>query len=60
MITYKVVEIKQRSLMKGYMTAQDLQNLINQWANLGWTLDRMSAGETQGFLHGKDVFLVIF
>lgn len=42
------------------MTAQDLQSLINQWANLGWTLNRMSAGETQGFLHAKDVFLSIF
>ena len=60
MLTYKVVEIKQKSFMKGFMTASDLQNAINMWANVGWTLDRMSAGETQGFLGGKDVFLLIF
>jgi hypothetical protein len=46
--------------MKGFMTAQDLQNAINTWANLGWKLDRMSSGETQGILGGKDVFLLIF
>lgn len=60
MLTYKVVEIKQRSVMKGIMTATDLQNAINNWANFGWTLDRISAGETQGLVGGKDVFLLIF
>src|SRR5688500_746807 len=60
MLTYKVVEIKQRSMMKGFMTAVDLQNAINTWANLGWKLDRMSSGETQGLVGGKEVFLLIF
>lgn len=60
MLFYKVVEIKQKSFTRGYMTTQDLQNAINEWANLGWTLDRLTSGETQGFLHTKDVFLLIF
>lgn len=60
MFVYKVVEIKQKSMMRGYMTATDLQNAINSWANFGWTLDRLTSGETQGFLGGKDVFLMIF
>lgn len=59
MLTYKVVEIKQKTLGI-YMTAKGLQNAINTWANVGWTLDRITSGETQGFLHGKDVFLLIF
>lgn len=60
MLFYKVVEIKQKSFLKGIMTALDLQNAINKWANFGWTLDRITSGETQGFAGGKDVFLLIF
>lgn len=60
MITYKVVEIKQKSFMKGVMTARDLQATINQYAVQGWELDRLNSGETQGFVGGKDVFLIIF
>ena len=60
MLFYKVVEIKQKSFARGYMTATDLQNAINQWANSGWTLDRITSAETQAFLHAKDVFLLIF
>ena len=60
MLFYKVVEIKQKSFTRGYMTTMDLQNVINEWANLGWILDRLTSGETQGFLHAKDVFLLIF
>ena len=60
MFVYKVVEIKQKSMIRGFMTASDLQNAINLWANVGWTLDRLTSGETAGFLGGKDVFLIIF
>ena len=60
MFFYKVVEVRQKSFMRGIMRAVDLQNEINQWAKLGWTLDRISAGETAYFLGAKDVFLIIF
>ncbi len=60
MLFYKVVEIKQKSFARGYMTSYDLQDAINQWANVGWTLDRITSAETQAFLHAKDVFLLIF
>lgn len=60
MLFYKVVEIKQKSFMHGMMRASDLEGAINQWANRGWTLDRITSAETQAFLHAKDVFLLIF
>jgi len=62
MLEYKVLEQKHKSFMRGRMTAQDLENLINQYAGEGWTLDRIVAGET-GHLMGlvdKDVFLLVF
>jgi Domain of unknown function (DUF4177) len=61
MFLYKVVEVKQKSFMRGIMKPVDLQNEINRWAMLGWTLDRITAGETAHLLLGsKDVFLLIF
>jgi hypothetical protein len=60
MLFYKVDEIKHKSFMKGHMTPRDLQNAINRWATLGWELDRITSGETHGFVGGKDVFLLIF
>ena len=59
---YKVVEIKQRSITKGTMTAAGLQSTINFWARAGWTLDRIVSGETAVILGAgaKDVLLVIF
>jgi GYF domain 2 len=46
--------------MKGVMTSFDLQNAINQWAYIGWELDRITSGETRDYIGGKDVFLLIF
>lgn len=60
MLFYKVVELKQKTFMGGVMTTYDLQNAINQWANVGWVLDRITSGETKHFFGGKDVFLLIF
>lgn len=62
MLEYKVVEQKQKSFLRGRMTAQDLENAINQYAAEGWTLDRIVAGETAHFmgLGDKDVFLLVF
>jgi hypothetical protein len=62
MLTYKVVEKKHRSFLKGRMTAQDLEDLINEYAASGWILDRIVSGETALFmgLGDKDVFLLIF
>jgi hypothetical protein len=60
MLFYKVDEIKHKSFLKGHMTPRDLQNAINKWANVGWELDRITSGETHGFIGGKDVFLLIF
>ncbi|MDG2035247.1 MAG: DUF4177 domain-containing protein [Pseudomonadales bacterium] len=60
---YKVVEQKTKSFVKGKMTAQDLENKINEVAQEGWTLDRVIAGETarvMGISSDKDVFLLIF
>jgi hypothetical protein len=58
---YKVVEQKKKSWMKGVMRAEDLENVLNEHANQGWTLDRIVAGETFSFITGdKDVFLLIF
>lgn len=62
MYTYKVVEQKTKSFLRGRMSADDLQTLINSYAHNGWTLDRIVAGETARLmgLGEKDVFLVIF
>ena len=62
MPTYKVVEKKKKSFISGRLTASDLENLINQEAKKGWTLDRIVAGDTARFmgLGDKDVFLLIF
>lgn len=61
-LKYKVVEQKQQSFLKGRMSAQDLEDLINTHATSGWTLDRIVAGETARFMGigEKDVFLLIF
>jgi hypothetical protein len=62
MLEYKVVEQKRTSFLRGRMSAQDLENSINQYAAEGWTLDRIVAGETAYFmgLGDKDVFLLVF
>jgi hypothetical protein len=61
-LTYKVVEQKQKSFLRGCMTAAELEIRINEHASQGWTLDRIIAGETARFMgYGdKDVFLLIF
>ena len=46
MPTYKVVEKKTKSFLKGRMSAQQLEDMINQYADDGWTLDRIVAGDT--------------
>src|SRR5687768_9187927 len=46
MLQYKVVEKKHRSLLRGRLTAQQLEDLINEHAREGWVLDRIVAGET--------------
>jgi len=59
---YKVVEFKQRSIMKGQMNSFGLQSAINEWAARGWELDKIVAGET-AVIRGagaKNVFLLIF
>ncbi len=62
MIFYKVVEVKHNSFGRGRMSAYDLEYKINQWANVGWVLDRIVTGETAYVLGmgSKDVFLLIF
>ncbi len=61
MASYKVVEQKHKSFMKGRMTSQDLEDILNQNATAGWVLDRIVAGETFSMITGgKDVFLIIF
>jgi len=62
MSTYKVVEKKKKSFLKGKLTPQDLEKLINEHASQGWKLDRIVAGETASFMGmgDKDVFLLIF
>lgn len=59
---YKVVEKKHKSFLGGRLSADDLESLINEHAEEGWTLDRIVAGETARFmgLGDKDVFLLIF
>jgi len=57
---YKVVEKKKKSLLKGTITAQDLEDAINEYASQGWSLDRILSGETAAFIGDKDVFLLIF
>lgn len=58
---YQVVEVKQKSMLKGRITAQDLQLKINKYAHHGWELDKIVSGETASFiLGGKDLFLLIF
>ena len=62
MLEYKVVEQKQKSFRGGRMSAQDLENLINQYAANQWVLDRIVTAETARFmgLGDKDVFLLVF
>ncbi len=62
MRVYKVVEQKQTSFVRGKLTADQLENLINRHASAGWALDRIVAGETARFMGmgDKDVFLLIF
>lgn len=60
MYIYKVIEVKQKTFTKGYMTTYDLQNVINEWSCKNWELDRIMSGETQHFIGAKDVFIIIF
>lgn len=59
MFIYKVVQVRQKTMSKGYLSAAELQNTINSYAEAGWTLDRITSGEIGG-LTGADVFLLIF
>lgn len=58
---YKIVEVKQKTLTKGTMTAAGLQSTINGWARFNWTLDRIVSGETAIILGAgaKEVLMVI-
>ena len=51
-----------KSFLKGRMTSEDLEELINSYAREGWTLDATVAGEAARFmgLGDKDVFLLNF
>ncbi len=62
MLLYKVVEFRQRSLLKGQMTSSALQYAINEWASQGWEFDKIVSGETAVVLGAgaKDVFFLIF
>lgn len=43
------------------MKLEDLEAEINEYASLGWELDRIVSGETSGTLgFGKDVFILVF
>lgn len=58
---YTVVEVKRKGVLGGRMSAQDLQQAINEHAHQGLILDRIVSGETARHLVGvKDVFLLIF
>ena len=59
---YMVVEKKTKTFLKGAITAQQLQDLINEHASQGWDLDRILAGETARFMgvSDKNVFLLVF
>lgn len=58
---YKVIEQKQRKFMGGRIKAKDLERILNEGAEDGWTLDRILAGERYDFLTGdRDVFLLVF
>ena len=56
MATYKVIERKTKSFLRGRMTAAELKQLLNQYGNEGWSLDRIVAGPAGE----KDVFQVMF
>lgn len=61
MYEYKIIEQKQKSLFKGKMKSQDLENLLNEYAGQGWILDRIVDAETMSKIGiSKDVFMVIF
>ena len=62
MIFYRVAEVKHQTFSRGRMSANDLENKINEWASFGWALDRIVTGETAAVLGmgSKDVFLLIF
>ncbi|MGI8545563.1 MAG: hypothetical protein ACR2MD_19070 [Aridibacter sp.] len=57
---YKVISVKQKSLLRGYLSSSGLQNKINEWSYLGWSLDRIVGSETFGLSGTKDVFFIIF
>ena len=55
---YKVIEIKKQTVFKGRMKVEHLEEKINEFAKVGWELDRIISGESS-FL-GKDTFVLIF
>ena len=58
---YTVVEVTQKGMLGSRMSAQDLQQAINEHAHQGLVLDRIVSGETARYLVGaKNVFLLIF
>jgi len=62
MLQYKVIEQKHRTMLKGQMSAQNLQGTLDTNAVDGWMLDRVVTSKTARFLGlgKKEVFLVIF
>jgi len=62
MPVYKVIEKKQSSWWHGKITAQALEDLINETSRAGWVLEKIEKAETSRFmgLLNKSVFLLIF
>lgn len=58
MRTYKVVQVKKRTMFAGPLDAGKLETILNQHAAEGWIFDKALASETLVF--EKDTFLIIF
>lgn len=58
MRSYKVVPLRQKSMLKGRLTPEQLEGKLNEQASEGWIFDRALSGET--LLLGKDTFMLVF
>lgn len=60
MIIYKVISLKHHTFTKGSITSYGLQHILNEYAALGWTFDKIIDFEAKSIGGGKELFFVVF
>lgn len=60
-VIYKIIPLRQKTLLKGRIRAQQFEDTLNKYSAEGWDLVRILSGKTFSILKGKkELFLFVF